>query len=135
MSKKNPNPITDEDEQINDGVKPHLFNAFSLGLTVVLLISLFVVENPTSGGPRIVIAALVLIFALLFQIIWLSVKLFAKLRGGNLVVRHPFLLSQLIALSGIFLIGLLSLNQLSITDVILTIVLVTMIYLYIIRRF
>ena len=135
MSNKVDEPSTEEVVQLNNGGRPHLINALFFGFTLVLLVSLFVAENPTSGGPRIVIAALVLIFALLFQLVWWVIKLLNGLRGSNSAIRHPLLLSQLISLSGIFLIGLLSLNQLSITDVLLTVIMVTIIYLYIIRRF
>jgi hypothetical protein len=108
---------------------------FLLITTLVLLILLFVFENPTSGGPKVVISALTLIFAVLFQVSWLLIITLSKVAPNGIKVRHPFLLSQLIAFGGIFLLGLQSLNQLSITDALLMILLGSLTYFYILRRF
>lgn len=104
-------------------------------VTLILLANLFVLRNPTSGGPKIVIFALGLIFALIFQATWLAVILLPKILPQSKTIRHPFLLSQIIAFVGIFLIGLQTLNQLRLIDVVLITLLGSITYFYILRRF
>lgn len=128
-------PILDEVDQSSPRGGPYLVSLLFFIISTVLLILLFVLENPTSGGPRVVIFALVLIFSLLFQIVWSVLNLTAKITGEKSKIRHPLLFSLLVAFGFIFLIGLKSLNQLSITDALLTSTLGAIMYFYIIRRF
>lgn len=131
----NNEPILDEVDQSSPRGGSYLVRLLFFTISTVLLILLFVLENPTSGGPRVVIFALVLIFSLLFQIVWSVLNLIAKITGEKSKIRHPLLFSLLVAFGFIFLIGLKSLNQLSITDALLTSTLGAIMYFYIIRRF
>lgn len=128
-------PIIDEVDQIKPSSSSNIIRLLFFGITLFLLVLLIALENPTSGGPRVVISALVLIFALMFQVVWSAVYLITKLSDKGSKIRHPLLLSQLISLSCIFLVGLQSLNQLGITDVLLTVIMVCIVYFYVIRRF
>ncbi len=128
-------PIVDVVERDSPRGGAHLVRLLIFLLSLGLLVLVFVLENPTSGGPRAVIFALVLIFSLLFQIIWTVLNLITKITGERSKIRHPLIFSQLVAFSCIFLIGLKSLNQLSITDALLTLTLGAIMYFYLIRRF
>ncbi len=128
-------PIVDEVDQDSNRGGSYIIRLSLLLISSVLLILLFVLENPTSGGPRAVIFALVLIFLILFQIVWLALHLITQITGERSKIKHSLLFSQLVAFSCIFLIGLKTLNQLSITDALLTFTLGAIMYFYIIRRF
>ncbi len=108
------------------------------GLVVSSLILAIIVatKNPVSGGPRVIILflsvlflVLVNIFALLLQTIWMFYS------------KQDYSWSRLLycavtlAIGVVFLIGLQTLNQLRVVDAVLVVAFEVVVQFYIIRRF
>lgn len=135
MNKKQEISGTDDDITT---VKRSGMPRVQLMFTAVLLFSigvLVVTTRPSSGGPIVLLMFLGLVFLLLLNVVYLTLKLLTSSFGLRFGSQQNLVISVSLVVGGIVLLGLQTLGQLGVVDVFLVIFLEALLLFYVLRRF
>lgn len=104
--------------------------------TSILLIGILVSQDPSGGGPMLILVFLSVLFIWLLSVVWIFIHfLSTKVGGDKLSSVRRLYTSVAIATGLIFLVGLQTLRQLQVADIVLVLVFELLLNFYLLRRF
>ena len=113
----------------------YLMHLLKLLLVLMLNIMYWLLTNPVSGGPKVVVGALFLLFLLAYQLFLLGLTALSAATGVGASVPKRKVFAVMISIGCVVAVGLKSLDQLGIADVALITLTEFVAGFYIARRF